>query len=188
MKFLPIFYKINGKTCVVVGGGGIAARKVDLLRKAGARVTVISPALGDEMSRFHADGLIEWIDREYRSGDLDEAVLVIAATSDREVNNTISGDADAMRIPCNVVDNPDQCSFIMPSIINRDPVQIAVSTGGASPVLARLIRTNLESCTPSAYGKLATLVDNYRDSVKKTFTKVEERRKFWESILEGPVA
>jgi uroporphyrin-III C-methyltransferase/precorrin-2 dehydrogenase/sirohydrochlorin ferrochelatase len=188
MKFLPIFYNINGKTCVVVGGGGIAARKVDLLRKAGARVTVISPALGDEMSRFHADGLIEWIDREYRSGDLDEAVLVIAATSDREVNNTISGDADAMRIPCNVVDNPDQCSFIMPSIINRDPVQIAVSTGGASPVLARLIRTNLESCTPSAYGKLATLVDNYRDSVKKTFTKVEERRKFWESILEGPVA
>jgi len=188
MKFLPIFYQINQKTCVVVGGGGIAARKVDLLRKAGGKVTVISPALGDEMSRFHADGLIHWIEREYRSGDLDEAVLVIAATSEREVNDTISSDADAMRIPCNVVDNPDQCSFIMPSIINRDPVQIAVSTGGASPVLARLIRTNLESCTPSAYGKLATLVDDYRDAVKKTFTKVEERRKFWESILEGPVA
>jgi len=87
-----------------------------------------------------------------------------------------------------VVDNPQLCSFIMPSIINRDPVQIAVSTGGSSPVLARLIRTRLESCTPSAYGKLAKLVEQYRDRVKQTFTRVEERRKFWESILEGPVA
>jgi uroporphyrin-III C-methyltransferase/precorrin-2 dehydrogenase/sirohydrochlorin ferrochelatase len=188
MKFLPIFYQIRDKFCVVVGAGPIAARKVDLLRKAGARVRVIAPELGDEMSRFNADGLIDWQPRLYRDGDLDGAVLVIAATSDRDVNDRISRDADAQRIPCNVVDNPDQCSFIMPSIINRDPVQIAVSTGGASPVLARLIRTNLESCTPSAYGKLARLVDSYRDAVKTTFTRVEERRKFWESILEGPVA
>lgn len=172
----------------MVGAGGIAARKADLLASAGAQVRVISPELGDEMSRFHANGKIEWIQRGYQKGDLADAWIVIAATSDRQVNDQISSEAEQLKIPCNVVDSSEQSSFIMPSIINRDPVQIAVSTGGASPVLARLIRTNLESCTPSAYGQLARLVESYRDKVKSTFRKVEERRKFWESILEGPVA
>lgn len=188
MKYLPIFYQIKERPCVIVGAGGIAARKADLMRKAGGRVTVISPQLGGEMSQFHEDGQVEWIERGYQKGDLYEAVLVIAATSDRTVNEQVAAEASELRIPCNVVDNPDLCSFIMPSIINRDPVQIAVSTGGASPVLARLIRTNLESCTPSAYGQLAKLVENYRDDVKQAFPKVEERRKFWESILEGPIS
>lgn len=188
MKYLPIFYQIIDQPCVVVGGGGIAARKADLLKKAGANVAVIAPELGDEMSRFAADGHIDWFERKYQDGDLAHAVLVIAATGDRAVNEQVADEARTLNIPCNVVDNPDLCSFIMPSIINRDPVQIAVSTGGASPVLARLIRTNLESCTPSAYGKLARLVEHYRDAVKQAFPRVEERRKFWESILEGPVS
>lgn len=188
MNYLPIFYQIKDKTCIVVGAGGIASRKADLLTSAGANVLVISPELGDEMSRFHAQGKIKWIERAYQQGDLADAWIVIAATSEREVNDQISAEAESLKIPCNVVDSSEQSSFIMPSIINRDPVQIAVSTGGASPVLARLIRTNLESCTPSAYGQLARLVESYRDKVKSTFKKVEERRKFWESILEGPVA
>ncbi len=188
MNYLPIFYEIKDKPCIVVGAGGIAARKADLLFKAGAKVTVISPILGQEMTRFKEQSKILWVKRTYSEGDLADAVLVIAATSDKKVNEQVSAEASALKIPCNVVDNQDLCSFIMPSIINRDPVQIAVSTGGTSPVLARLIRTNLESCTPSAYGKLASLVDNYRNDVKSTFPKVEERRKFWESILEGPVA
>ncbi len=188
MNYLPIFYDIKNKSCIVVGAGGIASRKVDLLNKAGAKVTVISPILGNEMARFMDDGKIIWIDRTFQSGDLVDAYLVIAATSDKAVNEQVAEEAESLKIPCNRVESPEQGSFIMPSIINRDPVQIAVSTGGTSPVLARLIRTNLESCTPSAYGQLAKLVENYRTQVKQTFTKVEERRKFWESILEGPVA
>ncbi len=188
MNYLPIFYELKDKACTVIGAGGIAARKADLLTMAGAKVTVISPLLGAEMTRFNESGKIEWLERPFQGGDLAKSFLVIAATSDKSVNEQVATEAEALKIPCNVVDNPDLCSFIMPSIINRDPVQIAVSTGGASPVLARLIRTNLESCTPSAYGKLATLVDKYRNNVKQTFPKVEERRKFWESILEGPVS
>ena len=188
MKYLPIFYEITDKPCVVIGAGGIAARKADLLHQAGARVSVISPELGEEMLRFHQQDKIVWLPRNFEAGDLTDYFLVIAATSDKLVNEQIAAEALELKIPCNVVDNPDLCSFIMPSIINRDPVQIAVSTGGASPVLARLIRTNLESCTPSAYGKLAKLVEKYRDQVKSTFPRVVERRKFWESILEGPVS
>ncbi|MDJ0834638.1 MAG: siroheme synthase CysG [Gammaproteobacteria bacterium] len=188
MKYLPIFYQLTDKPCVIIGGGGIAARKVELLNSAGAEVTVISPELGDEMSRFHAAGKINWIERPYEPGDLQDAWLAIAATNITQVNEQVALEAAALKIPCNLVENPGFGSVIMPSIINREPVQIAVSTGGASPVLARLIRTNLESCTPSAYGKLAALVENYRNKVKQAFPKVEERRKFWESILEGPVA
>ncbi|MDJ0881207.1 MAG: siroheme synthase CysG [Gammaproteobacteria bacterium] len=188
MNYLPIFYDIKGKHCIVVGAGPIAARKVDLLNSAGARVTVIAPELADEMTRFHQEDKIEWINRCYQTGDLTDAWLVIAATNNQDVNQQIVFEAETLKIPCNRVESPDMGSFIMPSIINRDPVQIAVSTGGASPVLARLIRTNLESCTPSAYGNLARLVENYREPVKATFKKVEERRKFWESVLEGPVA
>ncbi len=188
MNYLPIFLDIKGKTTKLIGGGGIAARKADLLLKAGARVVVIAPEIQGEMTRKVEAGELEWIERGYETADLDDAVLVIAATDDAATNERVAADARARRIPCNVVDNPQLCSFIMPSIINRDPVQIAVSTGGSSPVLARLIRTRLESCTPSAYGKLAKLVEQYRDRVKQTFSRVEERRKFWESILEGPVA
>jgi uroporphyrin-III C-methyltransferase / precorrin-2 dehydrogenase / sirohydrochlorin ferrochelatase len=188
MKHLPIFFNIRDKLCIVVGAGGIAARKADLLCSAGASVTVISPELGLEMAQFHKESKIQWIDREYQSGDLKDAYLVVASTDKESVNRLVAEDAEALKIPCNVVDHAELGSYIMPSIINRDPVQIAVSTGGASPVLARLIRTNLESCTPSAYGKLAKLVESYRVSVKQAFPRVEERRKFWESILEGPVS
>ena len=188
MNYLPLFYDIKDKACTVIGAGGIAARKADLLKMAGANVTVISPVLGDEMNRFNDERKIQWIQKTFQDGDLADSVLVIAATSDKNVNAKVAAEAESLKIPCNVVDNPELCSFIMPSIINRDPVQIAISTGGASPVLARLIRTNLESCTPSAYGKLAALARQYRSDVKKTFPKVEERRKFWESILEGPVS
>jgi uroporphyrin-III C-methyltransferase/precorrin-2 dehydrogenase/sirohydrochlorin ferrochelatase len=188
MKYLPMFYQLTDRLCIVVGAGGIAARKADLLLEAGATVRVISPQLGDEMARFHADNRFQWLERGYQDGDLEDAYLVIASTDNKSVNQQVALDAETLKIPCNVVDNPEIASFIMPSIINRDPVQIAISTGGASPVLARMIRTNLESCTPSAYGKLARLVEGYRTQVKQAFPRVEERRKFWESVLDGPVS
>ena len=188
MEYLPISFHIKRRACLVVGGGSIAARKVALLRKAQADVTVVSPELCDELLILKDDGLIQHIARKFEAGDLDEAVLVIAATNQRSVNESVSTQANQLRLPVNVVDNPDLCSFIMPSIIDRSPVVIAVSTGGSSPVLARLIRTKLEGSIPAAYGRLAKLVEGFRDKVKTAFPNVESRRGFWEIILEGTVA
>ena len=188
MDYLPIFYQLRQRTCLVVGGGAVAARKVALLRKASADVVIVSPELCDELARLKSKGSIRHIERTYEPGDLDDCFLVIAATDRRDVNEQVSAQAKARKLPVNVVDNPDLCSFITPSIIDRSPIQIAISTGGASPVLARLIRTRLEGMIPAAYGKLCALVEGFRDKVKAAFPDVEQRRYFWESILEGPVA
>jgi len=188
MEYLPIFIQIKNRPCLVVGGGSIAARKVALLRKAQADVTVVSPELCDELQQLKDESLIQHQAREYAESDLERCVVVIAATDQRAVNESVSELAQQLRLPVNVVDNPDLCSFIMPSIIDRSPVVIAVSTGGSSPVLARLIRTKLEGTIPAAYGRLAALVEGFRDKVKAAFPNVESRRGFWESILDGTVA
>lgn len=188
MDFLPIFVNIRKQPCLVVGGGEVAARKVSLLLKAGAAVTVVSPQLSHELADMLRAGAIHHSAREFTDDDIQQPVLVIAATDNRTVNQRISQLAKARGIPVNVVDDPALCSFIMPSIVDRSPVQIAISTGGASPVLARLIRTKLEGCIPAAYGRLAALVDGFRDKVKARFGDVNQRRMFWESVLEGSVA
>jgi uroporphyrin-III C-methyltransferase/precorrin-2 dehydrogenase/sirohydrochlorin ferrochelatase len=188
VDYLPIFYQIKQRSCLVVGGGSVAARKVGLLRKAGAVVTVVSPELCEELQQLASSNDIHYRNRSYVENDLDNCVLVIAATDQRDVNEQISAHAMSRNLPVNVVDNPGLCSFIMPSIIDRSPLQIAVSTGGSSPVLARLIRTRLEGLVPAAYGKLGALVESYRSRVKEVFSNVEQRRNFWETILEGTVA
>ena len=188
VDYLPIFYQIKQRSCLVVGGGAVAARKVSLLRKAGADVLVVSPQLCDELEHLKSSGKIRHLQREYQSKDLEDCVLVIAATDQPGINERISAEASSQKLPVNVVDNPGLCSFIMPSIIDRSPVQIAVSTGGSSPVLARLIRTRLEGLIPAAFGKLGALVEGFRDQVKAAFPNVEQRRNFWETILEGTVA
>jgi uroporphyrin-III C-methyltransferase/precorrin-2 dehydrogenase/sirohydrochlorin ferrochelatase len=175
MDYLPIFLKVEDRPCLVVGGGKVAARKVSLLMRAGAAITTVSPALGDELRVLLEQGAITHVARDFQNTDLDDCVLVIAATDDEAVNRSVSELANSRRIPVNVVDSPDLCSFIMPSIIDRSPVQIAVSTGGASPVLARLLRSRLESYIPAAYGRLAKLVDEYRQRVKQRFTTTDQR-------------
>jgi uroporphyrin-III C-methyltransferase/precorrin-2 dehydrogenase/sirohydrochlorin ferrochelatase len=188
MDFLPIFLDLKEKPCLVVGGGQVAGRKVALLRKAGARVRVVAPELGRELVELVQAGQVEHAERGFEESDLDGAVLVISATDQRELNQRVSELAHARNIPVNVVDQPELCGFIVPSVIDRSPVQIAVSTGGASPVLARLLRARLESTIPAAYGRLARLVDGFRDRVKRRFPSGEQRRRFWEQVLEGPVA
>ena len=173
---------------MVIGGGSIAARKVALLIKAGADVTVISPELCGELTQLASQGQIKHIAQTYQAEHLNDCVLAIAATDNKEINQQVSALANEKNIPVNVVDDPDLCSFIMPSIIDRSPIQIAISTGGASPVLARLIRTKLEGSIPAAYGKLCALVEDFRDKVKTALPNVESRRSFWEKILEGRVA
>jgi uroporphyrin-III C-methyltransferase/precorrin-2 dehydrogenase/sirohydrochlorin ferrochelatase len=188
MDFLPIFMNLRGQQCLVVGGGEIAARKAALLQEAGAEISVVSPELSGNLKEQLANGTIRYRQGTFDAADLDGAALVIAATDDEAVNRQVSELAKARQLPVNVVDNPDLCSFIVPSIIDRSPVQIAVSTGGSSPVLARLLRTRLEAAIPSAYGRLATLVEGFRDKVKVRFTNVNARRNFWEEVLQGKIA
>ncbi len=188
MKYLPIFYDLSVRPCLVVGAGEIAARKVRQLRKAEASVTVIAPEICKELQGLADNKEIEYIAERFSEKMLNDKMLVIAATNDEEVNIQISELAKAMNIPVNVVDNPDLCSFIMPSIVDRDPVQIAISTGGASPVLARLLRARLETLIPASYGRLARLMAKFRGHVKQRYPKMQERRRFWEHILQGPIA
>jgi uroporphyrin-III C-methyltransferase/precorrin-2 dehydrogenase/sirohydrochlorin ferrochelatase len=183
---------------MVVGGGEVAARKAALLSRAGARVTIVAPRLCQELD----ERLLEQQQRREQSSQagithraetfcsdhLADAVLVIAATDDPAVNRKVSEVAKGLRIPVNVVDDPALCSFIMPSIVDRSPVLIAVSSGGTSPVLARLLRARLETMIPVAYGRLAVYAAQFRERVKQRLSVPEKRRRFWEKILQGPFA
>jgi uroporphyrin-III C-methyltransferase/precorrin-2 dehydrogenase/sirohydrochlorin ferrochelatase len=188
MEFLPVFLDIKGRPCAVIGGGAVAARKVALLMRAGATVTVVAPLLGDALRELAADARITHVADRFSEQLLDGNALVVAATDDAVINQSVSEAARRRGIPVNVVDRPELCSFIMPSIIDRSPVVAAVSTGGASPVLARVIRTKLESLIPTGYGKLAELVGEFRDRVKAKFSHTNRRREFWEDVLQGPIA
>jgi len=187
MQYFPVFFDINGKRCLVVGGGDVAARKVSLLFRAGAKVTVVSPELCESLRGRLAAGEIEHVARRFEDADLEGHTLVVAATDDEAVNRRVSELAHARNLPVNVVDQPELCSFIVPSIIDRSPVQVAVSTGGASPVLARLLRARLETLIPAAYGHLATLMEEFREAVKEKVAP-EKRRRFWENVAQGSIA
>ncbi len=188
MNFLPVFLNLKENPCLVVGGGDVAARKVSALLKAHARVTVVAPELCDRLQAELESGNISWYQRAFEASDLDDCVLVYAATNDEQVNIEVSQLARERHLPVNVADNPPLCSFIMPSIIDRSPVQIAISTGGASPVLARLLRTRLETLIPGAYGRMAEIMAGYRQRVQEKFDHINQRRRFWEDVLQGPVA
>jgi len=188
MQYFPMFYHINGRACVVVGGGEVAARKVSLLTRAGGKVTVVSPELCESLQRRLDAGEIHHKAKTYEPEDINDCVLVVAATDNLAVNRSISELAQQKNLPVNVVDQPELCTFVVPSIIDRSPVQVAVSTGGASPVLARLLRTRLETLIPASYGRLASLMDEFREKVKAHFPNGDKRRRFWETVIQGPIA
>ena len=188
MNQLPIFLNLRGQACLVVGGGDVAARKVELLREAGANVTVVAPQLCTRLQTLVNEHAIAYHPQPYRVDDLAGHWLIIAATNNEAVNRQIASDAQHRKIFCNVVDRPELCTFTMPSIINRDPVTVAVATGGASPVLARLLRARLETLIPANYGRLAHLLKSFRERVKQRFPDTHQRRRFWEHALQGPIA
>ena len=188
MNFLPVFLDIKGRPCLVAGGGEVALRKVQQLLHAGARVRVVAPELVPALLELQSRGDIEHLDAVFQADQLEDCVLVIAATGDEAVNREISNLARERRLPVNVVDNPSLCTFIMPSVVDRSPVVVAISTGGASPVLARLLRAKLETLIPSAYGRLAELMQSFRQQVKQRFPDMHRRRRFWEEVLQGPIA
>jgi uroporphyrin-III C-methyltransferase/precorrin-2 dehydrogenase/sirohydrochlorin ferrochelatase len=188
MQYLPIFLRLSGQPALVVGGGEVAARKVNALLRAGGQVTVLSPELGTELTAMVAEGRLQYLRKCFEPDDVEPYALIISATNRREVNEAVAGAARRHRIPVNVVDCPELCSFIFPAIVDRSPVVIAISTGGASPVLARLVRARLEAALPAAYGRLAQLAEACRQRVKDCIPDGTRRRRFWEASLQGGLA
>lgn len=186
MQALPIFFNISNRLCLVIGGGDIATRKVNMLLKANGQIRLVSPSVCAELQAMIAANKIQHLDAEFEPSQLEGACLVIAATDDEAVNEAVSMAAKAQNIPVNVVDAPALCTFTMGSIIDRSPIVIAVSSEGNAPVLARYIRTKIETMLPSAYGRIAAIAGEFRDQVKDKFNSVQARRIFWEEILQGP--
>jgi uroporphyrin-III C-methyltransferase/precorrin-2 dehydrogenase/sirohydrochlorin ferrochelatase len=188
MEYFPVFLDLKNRLCLLVGGGDIATRKGRLLSKAGARLRVVAPEISSELRELVAQNNGELHEREYQTSDLNDCVIAIAATDIETLNKQISADAQARNLPVNVVDSPALCTYITPAIIDRSPLVIAISSGGESPVLARLIRAKLETLIPTSYGRLAQIASSWRDRVKARFDDGDSRRRFWEKILQGPAA
>jgi len=188
MEHLPIFINLRQKPCLVVGGGDIALRKVNLLVKAQAKIKCISPEFCSGLIELSRENDLDLIEKRFESSDIDNQSVIIAATNDDKTNILVSSLAHESGIPINVVDSPDLSSFIMPSIVDRSPIVIAISSAGKAPVLARIIRSKLETIIPNAYGNLAEIAGEYRQKVKQRFVNLIERRKFWESVFSGVIA
>ncbi|MCB5324616.1 siroheme synthase CysG [Yersinia intermedia] len=183
MDYFPIFCQLQHKACLLVGGGEVAERKARLLLDAGAVITVNACEFTLQFHHWAEQGLLTLVCGEFVPDLLAEKWLVIAATDQVAVNALVYQSANLQRVFCNVVDDPKRTSFIMPSIIDRSPIMIAISSGGKAPVLARLLREKLEAMLPQHLGQLAQLAGNLRQRVKQHFTAMADRRRFWEKLL-----
>ncbi len=188
MEQLPVFFQIKGKPVAVAGGGTVAARRAELALRAGAQVRVFSESLSDDFRPIAVQDGFSHVARAVTLEDISACALTFCATGDANADRDIARLANVAKVPINVADAPDLCDFIMPSIVDRDPLVIAISTGGASPVFARMIRARLESVIPAAYGRLVALVGAYRERLASVMKDSAARRRFWERILEGRVA
>ena len=184
MEYLPLFLKLKGKPCLIVGGGTVALRKAELLLRAGAQVTALAPDFHPEFELM-AHERLTLKRKAFAPEDLDDFALVIAATADPQLNRTVAACARQRKVLINVADCPQECDFILPALVDRSPVIIAVSSGGRAPVLARLLKSRLESLIPANFGSLAELAGRFRAQVKKTLGHPSLRRKFWEQALTG---
>lgn len=187
MDYLPLFFDLKQQPVLLVGGGTIALRKARLLVKAQATVRVVAPKILPELASLVESNGGTCRTVAYQRSDLEQVVLVISATDITEVNQQVAEDCHRRSLPVNVVDNPQLCSVIMPAIVDRSPLIIGVTSGGEAPVMARIIRSRLESTIPAAYGALAKLASRFRDAVKQQFPDGEMRRRFWEKALNGKV-
>jgi len=184
---MPIMLRLQGHKVLVVGGGQVAVRKVAMLLRAGAIVRLVADTVDPSLAQSLCDSPHEVLEKHFQPEDIDSVRLVVAATDDNAVNLQVYNESQQRCVPVNVVDNPALCDFIFPSIVDRSPVIVAVSSGGNSPVLARLLRSRLETYIPSGFGNLAELLGNYRVKVKKVIPSMSQRMRFWESIMSGPV-
>lgn len=188
MKLFPIFADLKGRRVLVVGGGSVAARKVMALQEAGAAVRVGAPELEAALAQQAADGGIDHVAGHFEPFWLDDAWLVVAATDDREVNAAVEAAANARRIFCNVVDVAELSSFQVPAIVDRSPLVLAISSSGVAPVLARRLRERLESLLDHTLGPLAELAARHRPRIREALPDLGRRRRFYDWLLDGPVA
>jgi precorrin-2 dehydrogenase / sirohydrochlorin ferrochelatase len=168
MSLFPMFLKLEGRSCLVVGGGKIGESKIRSLLTAGARVRVVAPSVTRAVSRWAGAGILEWSAQEFQPNDLAAAFLVIAATSSVEVNDFVYREAGRRNVLCNVVDDPDRCDFYYPSVVRRGDLQIAISTGGSSPALAQRLRRDFEKQLAPVY---AGWVDRLRKQRQELFAR-----------------
>jgi precorrin-2 dehydrogenase/sirohydrochlorin ferrochelatase len=187
MSYYPLNFNLKDRKCVVIGGGGVAERKVEALLDAGASVAVVSPELTPRLSELAEGGLIGHVAGVYVSQALEGAFLAIAATDDRETNSAVSSDARRLGIPVNVVDDPGLSTFIAPATVRRGDLFISISTSGKSPALARRLREELESQFGPEYGELADILGELRDEVKAKYPDQAERNKAFLRILDSDV-
>jgi len=188
MSLYPLFADLRGRPAVVVGGGAVAQRKIVRLLEAGAAVTVVSPHLHPCLVELVRAGKVAHQDGEFRPEFLDGQWLAIAATANRDVNRAVADAAQARRILVNVVDDAQLSSFHVPAVIDRAPVQIAISTAGAAPMLARVLRERIEALLDQSVGALARLLDRYRLRIRERHPDVAARRRFYSQAITGPVA
>lgn len=188
MRFLPLSFDLKNRPVLLVGGGELALRKARLLVKAGACLKLVAPSVVAELQQLVIanQGTSEM--RLFQGSDVTGMALVVGAAEDDTLNVEVSRASREAGIPVNVVDRPALSDFVFPALIERNPLTIAVSSGGASPVLARLLRARIESMVPNAFGQLADIVGQARDKVKQKLVDGTQRRRFWERTLEGPVA
>ena len=188
MEFLPLFHNIRNRRCVVVGAGSIALRKLRPLLEAGAIIDVIAPDIDERIKELAKKNSLNLNKKYFENKDLNGAILVISATNIKEVNVQVSNHAQLLNIPVNVVDQPELCTVIFPSIVDRNPMLVAISSGGSAPVLARMLRTKLEAIIPSGYGSLAKLAGKFRPLVKEKISDPNGRKAFWEDVFSGDIA
>ena len=188
MNHFPIFMALRNRPVLVVGGEELAARKIRLLHKAQAAICVVAPVLCPELREQADAGKITWREQSFDRIDVSGASLVFAATDLEEVDTRVAKAAREQGIPVNAVDRPAISDFIMPAIVDRSPIVVAISSGGSAPVLARKVRSQIEAILPARLGELAAFADRFRGAVKAMFKSETEKRRFWEGFFRSPAA
>ena len=188
MDRLPIFLRLQDKPCLIVGGGIVAERKVCLLQRTGASISILAPSVTKALQDQIDQGLVTYLPAQYSDAGVADFWLIIAATDDATFNHQIAADAEAAGKFCNVVDDNAASTFILPAIVDRSPVIVAIGTDGNAPVLAQQLKNRIEAWIPERIGELATQAGRWRQLVKKRFPSTRERRRFWQRFFTGPIA
>jgi len=183
MQYYPVHLDINNRNCLVVGGGGVGTRKVKTLLDCGARVMVISLTVSQQLQDLATSGEIQLEERSYQTEDLNDMFLVIGATDDEKLNKQISSDADGLNTLCNIVDRPEVCNFILPSIVHRDDLVITISTSGKSPAFAKKLRKALENQFGEEYGTLLHLLGAVRIKLLQQVHEPEAHKPLFEQLI-----
>jgi len=188
LDHLPVFLNVKGQRALVVGNGTLAARKADLLIRAGCDLTVIAPEPNGDLAHLLQQDNIRHSTGRLGASDLEDCVIAFGASADEEINQELHSLAKAAGIPVNVSDNPALCDFVMPALVDRSPLLIAIGSGGTTPLLTRMLKARFETSIPASYGRLAEFAGEYRDQVKQSIPDMTRRRRFWETMIDGPIA